>query len=224
MHQTPRWLLSTLMPDNMDSFIRYNIPLSDLKIREITSLTGPGFGDEINRITDLFKKIDASAGYSIFDRAEVSLRMGVKISKIFEKGDKIALFVVTLGNGYEKIADTYRGDTLLYYLTDVIASEYTEAVAGKLTGFIAQYASSLGMRVSNRYSPGYCGWSVSGQKALFGYLPAYPCGIELNDSSLMKPVKSISGAVAIGKNVKFHKYDCSTCSDEECLYRKKFIL
>ena len=210
----------------MEAFIGYTFPLSEnaLKTEEIVRLTGPGFEDEIFRINQAFLKVNALAGYTVIERAVTTPEMGLKISKIFEKSEKTALFVLTLGRGYEKIAETYRGDSLLYYLTDVIASEYTEMIAHVINNKIAEYASSLGLGSSNRYSPGYCGWKLSGQRTLFSFLPPIPCGIELTDSCLMKPVKSISGAVAIGRNIKFQKYDCGTCKDEGCLYRNKFIL
>jgi hypothetical protein len=210
----------------MAEFTGYTFPLSEnaLKTEEIVRLTGPGFEDEIFRINQSFLNINALAGVTVIERSLTTPEMGSKISKIFEKAEKSALFVLTLGRGYEKIAETYRGDSLLYYLTDVIASEYTEVIAHLVNRKIAEYASSLGLGSSNRYSPGYCGWKLSGQKALFSFFPPIPCGIELTDSSLMKPVKSISGAVAIGRNIRFQKYDCGICKDEICLYRKKFIL
>ncbi|HCT93916.1 MAG: hypothetical protein A2X19_05020 [Bacteroidetes bacterium GWE2_39_28] len=210
----------------METFTGYTFPLSEhaLRTEDIVRLTGPGFEDEILRINRAFLKVSALAGFTVIERPLTTPEMGSKISRIFEKSEKTALFVLTLGIGYEKIADAYRGDSLLYYLTDVIASEYTEVIAQVINRKIAEYASSLGLGSSNRYSPGYCGWKLSGQRALFSFLPPIPCGIELTDSCLMKPVKSISGAVAIGKNIRFQKYDCSICKDEICLYRKKFIL
>lgn len=210
----------------MDNFIRYNFPLAGLALKtdEIVMQTGPGFEEEIIRINELFKKTDAQAGYTVLEKSSVTLDMGTKVSKVFEKAEKIALFVLTLGREYENIAETYRGDALLYYLTDLIASEYTEVVADALIKKIATYASESGLGYSNRYSPGYCGWRVSGQRALFSYLPPFPCGVELSESCLMKPVKSISGAVAMGERIKFQKYDCGICKDEGCLYRKKYIL
>lgn len=210
----------------MTGFLRYSFPLDQfaLRIEQIRALTGPGFDNEIGRINEKFMRLEAQGGFSVYDKLERDLLMGPKISGIFEKAEETAIFIITLGKEYEVIADTYRGDALLYYLTDVIASEYAEIVASELNKTIAEYSSLLALGSSNRYSPGYCGWILSGQKPLFSYLPQFPCGVELNDSCLMKPVKSVSGAVAIGKNIKFKKYDCETCRDERCLYRNKFIL
>jgi cobalamin-dependent methionine synthase I len=46
-----------------------------------------------------------------------------------------------------------------------------------------------------RYSPGYCGWHVSGQKKLFEFLQPAEIGITLLESFLMTPLKSISGVL-----------------------------
>ena len=43
------------------------------------------------------------------------------------------------------------------------------------------------------YSPGYCGWHISGQKKLFECLRPERIGIRLNARFLMKPLKSLSG-------------------------------
>jgi cobalamin-dependent methionine synthase I len=79
----------------------------------------------------------------------------------------------------------------------------------------------IGMGTTNRYSPGYCDWDITEQKKLFGLLPAVFCGISLTESMLMKPIKSISGIIGIGKEVSFKRYSCNYCKDNHCLYRNK---
>ena len=74
---------------------------------------------------------------------------------------------------------------------------------------------------TNRYSPGYCGWHVSEQQKLFPLFPiAAPCGIRLTDSSLMVPIKSVSGVIGTGTNVRKLEYTCGLCTYENC-YRKR---
>jgi hypothetical protein len=79
------------------------------------------------------------------------------------------------------------------------------------------------LNITNRYSPGYCNWSVSEQKLLFSFLPDGFCGIKLNDSALMTPIKSISGIIGIGQNVKMNEYNCNHCGVKDCTYRSKKI-
>jgi cobalamin-dependent methionine synthase I len=77
-----------------------------------------------------------------------------------------------------------------------------------------------GFRHTSRYSPGYCGWHLSEQRKLFRLLGDSPCGIELSDVCLMKPIKSISGIIGVGRNVKEKQYGCRYCEMETC-YRKR---
>jgi hypothetical protein len=49
-----------------------------------------------------------------------------------------------------------------------------------------------------RYSPGYCGWHLSGQRALFAALQPEEIGITLRESMLMVPLKSMSGVIVAG--------------------------
>ena len=49
-----------------------------------------------------------------------------------------------------------------------------------------------------RYSPGYCGWHISGQRRLFAHLRPERIGITLHDSYLMEPLKSVSGVLIAG--------------------------
>ena len=76
-----------------------------------------------------------------------------------------------------------------------------------------------GFSITNRYSPGSCGWPVSDQQLLFSLFPDKYCGISLSDSSLMDPLKSVSGIIGIGRNVKKTAYTCDICDIENCMYR-----
>ena len=55
---------------------------------------------------------------------------------------------------------------------------------------LERYVAPEGLRITNSYSPGYCGWNVSEQHALFSLLPEGFCGVRLCESGLMLPIKS----------------------------------
>ena len=78
-----------------------------------------------------------------------------------------------------------------------------------------------GERHTNRLSPGYCGWHLTGQKTLFRLMGGSPCGISLSDVCLMTPIKSISGIIGIGPEVDEKKYGCQYCELETCYKRKR---
>jgi hypothetical protein len=48
-----------------------------------------------------------------------------------------------------------------------------------------------------------------------------PCGVTLTDSSLMLPIKSVSGVIGVGPDVKKMDYTCGLCSFADCFRRKK---
>jgi hypothetical protein len=73
------------------------------------------------------------------------------------------------------------------------------------------------------YSPGYCGWHISGQRALFRHLEPERIGITLNTSFLMQPLKSVSGVLVVG-DPRIHEFDndfdfCAECATLDCRAR-----
>ena len=71
-----------------------------------------------------------------------------------------------------------------------------------------------------RYSPGYCGWDLTGQRRLFAALRPETIGLTLTDSCLMQPLKSVSGVILAGPRT-IHRflptYDfCDRCETRTC--------
>ena len=50
---------------------------------------------------------------------------------------------------------------------------------------------------------------------------AEPCGIRLTDSSLMLPIKSVSGVIGLGEDVRKLEYTCGLCTYDRCYRRKQ---
>jgi hypothetical protein len=139
-----------------------------------------------------------------------------------KKSESAALFLCTAG---VEIGNMSRqamkaGDLLEGYIYDVVGSEIVEAAADLMQTELEKSMASDGKKITNRFSPGYCGWDVSGQKKLFQLLPGTYCGIRLTDSALMDPEKSISGMIGIGKNVRHLPYTCNICDMKDCIYRR----
>lgn len=137
--------------------------------------------------------------------------------------NRIVLFTVTLGNSFDdKLTELFaKGETIKAYIFDTIGSVLVEKIADFLEVELANQISEDHMGHTNRFSPGYCGWDVKEQQILFGLLPEKCCGINLNSSSLMKPVKSISGIIGIGEGVIKKDYACSLCNMKDCYKRRR---
>jgi len=132
----------------------------------------------------------------------------------------VIIFALTLGTEFDNWSRTTfnSGDPARGYIIDSTGSITAENTAEFLHNFIKKHLQKAGLKCTNKFSPGYCGWNVAQQKSLLSLLPEEFCGISLTESALMKPLKSISGIIGIGKNVEHLDYPCSECSKPDCQY------
>ena len=138
------------------------------------------------------------------------------------KSEAVAVFLATAGDrlGIMSRQAMKEGDLLKGYVYDIIGSEVADGAAGIMQDELEKTIKAGGEKITNRYSPGYCGWDVAEQHKLFRLMPANFCGISLNDSALMSPEKSVSGFIGIGREVRFNDYTCGLCDMEDCIYRR----
>jgi hypothetical protein len=149
-------------------------------------------------------------------------KVGKTVCGELKGSEKLAFFVCTAGKTIsEKSAILLKGENpVLGYVYDVLGSAIVEASGDRLQSFLKKEVENSGQKITNRYSPGYCHWNVADQHKLFALFGNSPCGVSLTPSALMNPVKSISGIIGIGHEVKYREYQCELCSSENCVYRK----
>ena len=178
---------------------------------------------------------EAKSEYKIFDdisfnQAEHTLRIENKIFNIhkiifgqLKKAASAALFICTAGEvtGARSRSLMQSGDLLKGYIYDLIGSIVVESAADMMQKELKERMAAEGYNITNRFSPGYCGWNVSEQHNLFSFFPDNFCRITLTPSALMSPVKSVSGIIGIGSAVRYAPYQCRLCDDKNCLYRRK---
>ena len=145
------------------------------------------------------------------------------ISNLIRKAEKAVLFVCTAGPG---IGDWSKelmsgGDLMKGYVVDVVGSEIVEKAMDKIQENLEYEMKEFGLGITDRYSPGYCDWQVSEQQKLFSFFPENYCGIQLSETSLMYPIKSVSGIIGIGQKAERKGYTCDFCYVKDCVYRKK---
>lgn len=73
-----------------------------------------------------------------------------------------------------------------------------------------------GEYISYPYSPGYCGWDISEQEKVFALLHPDPQVVRLNASCLMTPIKSVSGILGLGPEIRKQAYGCKMCGRRDC--------
>jgi len=147
------------------------------------------------------------------------------VSQLLRKCQKVALFVATIGDELEYVAGHLAEDGLLLQSTvlESIGSSAVEQAANFLQERIRDTAELQGLVASKRrFSPGYCDWDVDQQEKLFEALDASSIGVELTETCLMLPRKSISGIIGIGlPDQGIENYNpCPTCDKSDCVGRR----
>ncbi len=182
------------------------------------------------------KGITATLSRADFDRiftGEGANDPQAPLMKIYSRAHNLALFAITLGAPVStKIEHLFgENDFALGNMLDSMASLAIDRAILRLErGFARRYAKEGHPEPDHRtlgYSPGYCGWDISGQKALFATLNTGDIGISLNKSFLMTPLKSVSGVLVEG-SAKIHEFDpkfgfCRTCRARSCVPRMRSL-
>ena len=172
-------------------------------------------------------------GYQVFDTltfhqemreiviADVNFDVKKVVFNMLKRSSKIAVFVCTAGDKIHELSRQYMadGDMLKGYVYDLFGSLVVESAMDLVQQSLRLEMESEGYKTTNRYSPGYCGWTVDHQKKLFGLLNPDFSFVELSDSCLMQPIKSVSGIIGIGHDVKYNDYTCHICDSTNCLYK-----
>jgi len=156
------------------------------------------------------------------------------VRRIAQASENLALFAATLGESVcAEISRLFReNDFALGSMLDSAASEGAEMSAQALEDHYRKHlegADRFDRRHGTlRFSPGYCGWHLTGQKKLFALARPVEIGITLNDSCLMQPIKSISGVVIAGRKYIFEFDDtfafCQSCTTHTCRDRISALL
>jgi len=224
--------------------VRLNFSFSDLKISisHIGKLIDYDKGAHSEQVAEMIGEVlqeaedicDIKAEYAIWSELSlpegnstiriggIEFGIGKIVSGQLRRSESAAVFVCTAGREIGERAKTLmqEKDFLKGYIFDIAGSEIVEAAADLMQEHLKKSIIERNMRITNRFSPGYCGWNVTEQHNLFRLIPENYCGITLNESALMQPLKSVSGLIGIGANVKFMPYTCNFCDLKDCIYRK----
>ena len=148
--------------------------------------------------------------------------MGKIILRQLRGSEAYALFICTSGQEYEAYLHRLKdqGDMVRGFIDDALGSVIAEKCADVMEMCLQESIDKLQWRHTNRFSPGYCGWHVSQQQLLFPLFEGNTCGVTLTDSSLMVPIKSVSGIIGLGEKVRKLDYTCGLCDFKQCYKRK----
>jgi hypothetical protein len=207
---------------------------------------GQAVSERIDRIyeaaCDLLERVALPAGIlaeiSIPEFAEVYAGEGrnepeTPVGEIFGRADHLALFAVTLGGEVSREierrfeANDLALGTMLDSAASVAADNLAEAAERHYIEMLEDGDLVTPETGVLRYSPGYCGWHVSGQRRLFAYLVPERIGIALGESYLMQPLKSVSGVIIAGPRTIHGFRDsypfCDQCETRGCRERLRAL-
>ena len=220
----------SIIPERVEVFKLQGIPED--------SIIPPKIIDLYDKAFELFQKSIEPAGIiceiSTIDLENILTAAGGNIinsviSTVLKKSRNLALYAFTLGGLIsDTISDLFdRNEIALGSMLDSIASSAADRGGSYGEQYFLEHLKEVGASTPDTrvlmYSPGYCGWNVTGQNKLFRYLKPGEIGISLSESSLMIPLKSVSGVLISGKKeIHYIKEDfefCKTCTSKNCRER-----
>ncbi len=143
--------------------------------------------------------------------------------ELFSPIQDIVLALATIGGALEgrskQLVAEEQGAAGL--ILDAIGTVTVEHAADLLEQRIRRDFASSGWKVSRRYAPGHCGWTLRAQQEIFSHFPD-SLGVSLTDSCLMTPEKSLSFICLLSADGDFNTIklgNCRRCRQSPCPYR-----
>ncbi len=226
--------LGEILPNRRSVFARQGIPARADVSERIDALYGraEALFSECARPVGVVSELGKREFRAVF-AGEGENAADAVLGRIFPEADHLALYALTMGSRVSDRTDELfaRNDFALGLMLDSVASlaadRASEAMAEHYGALLlANGLAAPGHQVLS-YSPGYCGWHVSGQKMLFEFLGPGRIGISLNSSHMMSPLKSVSGLVVSGPP-PVHLFSpgfsyCPACKDHTCVARMQSL-
>lgn len=147
---------------------------------------------------------------------------GELISTHFKKCRNIAAAICTIGGEIDAItSESFHQNPAFSMALEGFASAATEILGNSFCNYLDTMVKSEGLSTSLPVNPGMVGWPVEeGQPQLFSLLDFSSIGVKLEESGLMKPLKTLSMVIGIGHEVNHHSKSCDLCNlQKTCLYR-----
>jgi hypothetical protein len=226
-----------------NQFVTYQYPLKEVlpsvsqaaDYLHLYDVQHPAYSFMLQKLDELKNtNLQAVGGYRIFNVeklkiqegqiqvGDVSMYMDRQVCGYMREASSVALFLCTAGSIFSTQYREYSKDCdyLEAFITDSIGSLTVENAMDNIQRELQASAKEAGQGISNRYSPGYCNWPLTGQQELFRLIGENSTGITLSDSCLMYPTKSVSGIIGIGTRMKRREYGCAICNNKNCIYRR----
>lgn len=134
--------------------------------------------------------------------------------RFFEGASHAAIALVTIGTQLEEEVSRLfsRNDSLEGMALDGCGTAAVDEILGLLRRELYAKVSPQAWKIGYNLSPGGQIISIEEQRTIFSLLDGGKIGVELNESYLMRPVKSCSVIIPVGENlVMSNESFCTTC-------------
>ncbi len=138
---------------------------------------------------------------------------GKAMTRWLEGAELVEAAVCTIGPRLERHAsDELERNPVLAMALDGAGNAALRSLSALVCADIAESAAGRGWRQGTPLSPGCCGWPFErGQRELFRLVDAGAIGVELLESAMMRPIKSISMIVGLGPTINRLENGCEIC-------------
>lgn len=208
-------MLGARKSDAISKALSTKIMQLNLKVRELVK----------PRIQYGFYRIESA------ERSGVLLTPGVflksaRLSKTVRSCREAVVFIATIGSPIDEEINRLmkQNHYSAAYVLDTMGSLAVESVVNQFQESIRETQQARNRDVTLRFSPGYCDWPVTDQKKLFSLFETHRTGVQLSDSCLMQPRKSVSGVFGVlseSADPEDALYNpCRECSRVNCKSRR----
>ncbi len=152
----------------------------------------------------------------------VALSIGKVILPQIIRSTRVAVFVGTAGEEIGKFHATAmaHGNFLYASIVDGVSTLIVERAIDMVQHHLVRSLRDKHVRITNRFSPGFCNWDSIEQKPLFSLLPPGFSKVSINHTNELVPAKSIAGIIGIGRDVRINEERCEQCTTPRCVLRK----
>ncbi len=125
------------------------------------------------------------------------------VASLFGRAPEVVLMVFTIGPQLEARVAEYdkANDYPARFTLDVVGSVAVNQVGEVGYHLIEEMAGERGVKASIPLNPGTSHWPMSGQRVIAELTPAAEIGVDVQESDLLRPNKTIAFAVALGSDV-----------------------
>jgi len=153
----------------------------------------------------------------------IQLGIGRKIGSLWEGSRALGIALCTLGPELEDRVSVLmeEGEGMQALNLDIAGTIALGIVGYQVQHMACGRLSAEGVETGPWLNPGYIGWPLTDQRLIFSMLPAGSIGVELNDSCMMIPKKSVTVCAGIGVSGSSAGFNrCRHCGVAKCQFRR----